>query len=147
MRAKICCATISPLSAFSALTLKLQFITTKSTADIKVYVQEAKEYAKSQKQLHKRQYSGFSIIRTPIICIRTFGCRVTSPCFRYQREKYVAVAEVLLQDKAKLMHERLPERYNAFFMQYVEFRLRFTTSELAERSRKCCSTLYYSVAN
>ena len=51
------------------------------------------------------QYSGFSIIRTLIIRIRTFGCRVTSPCFWYQREKYIAVTGILLQEKAKLLYE------------------------------------------
>ena len=52
-------------------------------------------------------YSGFLIIRTPIIRIRTFGRRLTSPCFRYQREKDVAVTGVLPQEKAKLLYERL----------------------------------------
>ena len=60
-------------------------------------------------------YSGFSIIRTPIIRIRTFGRRLPSPCFRYQRKKDVAVTGVLLQEKTKLLYERLSRTLRCFF--------------------------------
>ena len=53
------------------------------------------------------QYSGFSIIRTPIIRIWTFGRRLTSPFFQSKREKYVTVTGVLMQEKEKLLYERL----------------------------------------
>ena len=43
----------------------------------------------------------------PIIRIRTFGRRLTSPFFLSQRKKYVAVTGVLLQKKAKPLYERL----------------------------------------
>ena len=64
-------------------------------------------------------YSGVSIIQTPIIRIQTFGRWLRSPCFWYQREKDVAVTGVLLQEKAKLLHERLSRTLQRFFsMQY-----------------------------
>ena len=47
-------------------------------------------------------YSGFLIIRTPIIRIWTFGSPLMSPCFWYQWEKVVVVTGVLLQEKASL---------------------------------------------
>ena len=62
-----------------------------------------------------RKYSGFSIIWTPIIRIRTFGRWLMSPCFRYQRKKYVAVTGVLLHEKTKLLYERLSQMLQSFF--------------------------------
>ena len=89
------------------------------------------------------RYSGFSIIQTGINRIRTLGCRLTSTCFQYQREKDVAVTGVLLQEKAKLLHEQLFQTLQHFFHAVLDL-------VLAERSRKRCSTcttLYYSAAN
>ena len=68
-----------------------------------------------QESMQTSKYSGFSIIRTPIIRIQTFECRLTSPCFRYQREKDVAVTGVLLQEKAKLLYERLSPNATTLF--------------------------------
>ena len=92
-------------------------------------------------------YSGFPIIRTPIIRILDYPYAWTSPCFRQQREKDVPVTGVLLQEKANLLYERLFPDATTPFSASTGFRSRFTTSELAERSRERCSTLYYSVAN
>ena len=60
-------------------------------------------------------YSGFLIIWTPIICIRTFGHWLTSLCFRHQREKDVAVTGILLQEKAKLLYKWLSRTLQRFF--------------------------------
>ena len=94
-----------------------------------------------------QEYSGFSIIRTPIIRTLNYPNAWTLPCFRQQREKDVPVTGVLLQEKAKLLYERLFPDATTPFSASMEFRSRFTTSELAERSHERCSTLYYSVAN
>ena len=92
-------------------------------------------------------YSRFPIIRIPIIRILDYPNSWASPCFRQQREKDVLVTGVLLQEKAKLLYERLFPDATTPFSASTGFRSRFTTSELAERSRERCSTLYYSVAN
>ena len=90
----------------------------------------------------RMRYSGFSIIR-----IRTLGRWLTSPCFRQQWEKDVAVAGVLLQEKAKLLYERFFLNATTPFSSSTGLGSRFTTCELAERSREHCSTLNYSAAN
>ena len=94
-------------------------------------------------------YSGYPIIRIPIIRFLDYPNAWTSPRFRQQREKDVRVTGVLLQEKAKLLYERLfPDATCTMpFSASTGFKSQFTTSELAERSRKRCSTLYYSVAN
>ena len=89
--------------------------------------------------LTPQYYTELSIIRTQIIRIQTFGLRIMSQCFRHQQEKYVAVTGVLLQEKAKLLYERLFPDATTPFSASTGFRSRFTTSELAERSRECCS--------
>ena len=63
-------------------------------------------------------YSGFSIIQTLIIRIRTFGRRLMSPCFRYKRKKDVVVTGVLLQEKQSCCSKDFPKCYDAFSMQY-----------------------------
>ena len=60
-------------------------------------------------------YSGFSIIRTPIIRIRTIEHWLTLPRFWYQQEKDVVVTRVWQQEKAKLLHERLSQTLQCFF--------------------------------
>ena len=50
-------------------------------------------------------YSGFPIIRTPIIRILDYPNAWTSPFFLQQREKDVPITGVLLQEKAKLLYE------------------------------------------
>ena len=62
-------------------------------------------------------------------------------------EEDVLVTGVLLQKKAKLLYERLFPDATMTFSANTDFRSQFTMSELAERSRKCSNTLYYSVAN
>ena len=57
------------------------------------------------------------------------------------------VTGVLLKEKAKLLYERLFTDAATPFSASTEFRPRFITFELAERSREHCSTLYYGVAN
>ena len=61
-------------------------------------------------RLRKQNYSGFSIIQTPIIRVQTFGRRLTVPA-----GKYIVVTEVLLQEKAKLLYERLSWTLQRFF--------------------------------
>ena len=52
-----------------------------------------------------------------------------SPCFRQQREKDVLVTGVLLQEKAKLLYERLFPDATTLFSASTGFRSRFTMSE------------------
>ena len=92
-------------------------------------------------------YSGYPIIRIPIIRTLNYLNTWTSPCFRQQLEKHVLVTGVLLQEKAKLLYERLFPHATTPFSASTGFISRFTTCELAERSGERCSTLYYSVAN
>ena len=67
--------------------------------------------------------------------------------FSAAEAKDVPVTGVLLQEKAKLLYERLFPNATTHFSSSMGFRSGFITSEPAERSRECCSTLYYSVAN
>ena len=55
----------------------------------------------------KTIHSGYPIIRIPIIQILNYPNAWMSPCFRQQWEKDVPVTGVLLQEKAKLLYERL----------------------------------------
>ena len=52
----------------------------------------------------KLYYSGYPIIRTPIIQTLDYPNAWTSPCFWQQREKHVAVTGVVLQEKANLLY-------------------------------------------
>ena len=61
-------------------------------------------------------------------------------------KKMFAVTGVLLQEKAKLLYDRLFRMLQHLFSASVGFGSQFTKSKLAEQSLKCCSTLYYSVA-
>ena len=58
--------------------------------------------------------------------------------------KDFAVTEVLLQEKAKLLYERLPNATMPFSAS-TGLGSQFTMCELAEQSRERCSTLYYNV--
>ena len=92
-------------------------------------------------------YSKFKITRIPIIRILDYSKTWTSPCFHQQQEKDILVAGVLLQEKAKMMYERLFPHATAPFSASTGLRSQFTTSELAELIRERCSILYYSVTN
>ena len=64
-------------------------------------------------------YSEFSIIRTPIICIRTLGCRLTSPCFWQQQEKDVNGHWSSATGESKAaVYEQLFPNATTFFIQY-----------------------------
>ena len=80
----------------------------------------------------------------PILIIQTldYPNAWTSPCFRQQREKDFLVTGVLLPEKAKLLYEQVFPVATIPFSSSIGVRSRFTTSELAERSRKRYSTLY-----
>ena len=78
------------------------------------------------------QYSGFLIIWTPIIRIQILAHWLTSPCFRQQWKKDVAVTAVLLREKAKLLYERFLPNATMPFSSSTGLGSRFTTSELAE---------------
>ena len=52
-------------------------------------------------------YSRFPIIRIPIIRILDYLNSWASPCFRQQWEKDIPVTGILLQEKAKLLYERI----------------------------------------
>ena len=75
--------------------------------------------------------------------IQTLGCRHVFS----SRRKKTLVTGVLLQEIAKLLYKQLSPDATTPFSASTGVRSRFTTSELAERSRERCSTLYYSVAN
>ena len=61
--------------------------------------------------------------------------------------KDVLVTGVLLQEKAKVLYERLFPDATTHFLSSKGLWSQFTMSELAERSCARCSTLYYSVAH
>ena len=90
------------------------------------------------------KYSGFSIIRTPIIRIRTFGRRLTSPCFQHQREKDIAVTGVLLQERAKLLYERLSQILQRFF--YAVWDLDHDLQRLSQLKRATNTVVHRNTA-
>ena len=73
-------------------------------------------------------YSGFPIIRIPIVWTIDYPNTWTLPCSWQQREKDAPVTGVLLQEKAKLLYERLfPDATTPFSASTGS---RFTTSEI-----------------
>ena len=76
-------------------------------------------------------YSMFPIIQIPIIRVLDYPNAWMSPFFRPQREQGFLVTGVLLQQKAKLLHERLFLDSMTLFLASTGVRSQFTTSELA----------------
>ena len=89
-----------------------------------------------------QRYSKFLIIWIQIIQILDYSNAWMSPCFQRQQENDILVTQVLLQEKAKLLYEWLCPDATMPFSASTGFRSWFTTSELAEWSRKHCSTVW-----
>ena len=111
---------------------RLVMLQAKQKPGVHVFHKNKRYVVLHKKDTGQAMYSWFSIIRTPIICIRTLGRRLTSPYFRHQREKDVAVTGVFLQEKVKLLYARLFPNAATLSPSSTGFRSRFTMSKLAE---------------